>query len=121
MSKPDLSVTGPITWKFIRLVGNDFSNRLSSSSSRVLTTNCFCRGPDDNGLVVDGPGPLAKRAFENGIKNVREIVQTFRSSKRFRLSRVEEEKDRSMFGPVGTVAEPTIHVHVTVTSFPFIR
>ena len=29
-------------------------------------------GPDDNGLVVDGPGPLAKKAFENGIQFVRE-------------------------------------------------
>ncbi|KAK7116541.1 proprotein convertase subtilisin/kexin type 4-like isoform X2 [Littorina saxatilis] len=25
-------------------------------------------GPDDDGRVVDGPGPLAKKAFENGIK-----------------------------------------------------
>ena len=82
---------------------------------------CSCRGPDDNGLVVDGPGPLAKKAFENGIKNVREVVKPCRSLKRFRLSRVEEEKDRSMFGPVGMVVELTIHVHVTVTSFHFIR
>jgi len=28
------------------------------------------RGPDDNGLVVDGPGRLAKKAFENGALNV---------------------------------------------------
>ena len=27
-------------------------------------------GPDDDGRVVDGPGPLAKKAFENGIKYV---------------------------------------------------
>jgi hypothetical protein len=26
----------------------------------------FSRGPDDNGMVVDGPGRLAKKAFENG-------------------------------------------------------
>jgi hypothetical protein len=32
----------------------------------------YFRGPDDNGLVVDGPGVLAKRAFENGILNVSE-------------------------------------------------
>ena len=28
------------------------------------------RGPDDNGLVVDGPGRLAKKAFENGVLHV---------------------------------------------------
>ncbi|CAM4806457.1 unnamed protein product [Rotaria magnacalcarata] len=28
-------------------------------------------GPDDNGLVVDGPGVLARKAFENGILNGR--------------------------------------------------
>jgi hypothetical protein len=30
------------------------------------------RGPDDNGLVVDGPGVLAKKAFEDGALHVRE-------------------------------------------------
>ena len=28
-------------------------------------------GPDDDGKVVDGPGPLAWKAFENGINNVK--------------------------------------------------
>ena len=27
-------------------------------------------GPDDNGQVVDGPGPLATEAFLNGIEKV---------------------------------------------------
>lgn len=27
-------------------------------------------GPDDDGKTVDGPGPLAKQAFELGIKKV---------------------------------------------------
>lgn len=27
-------------------------------------------GPDDDGKTVDGPGPLAKQAFEVGIKKV---------------------------------------------------
>lgn len=27
-------------------------------------------GPDDDGKTVDGPGPLAKKAFEEGIKKV---------------------------------------------------
>lgn len=27
-------------------------------------------GPDDDGKTVDGPGPLAKKAFENGIAKV---------------------------------------------------
>lgn len=27
-------------------------------------------GPDDDGRVVDGPGPLAKKAFINGIEQV---------------------------------------------------
>jgi len=30
-------------------------------------------GPDDNGRVVDGPGPLAKASFAEGIKSVRNI------------------------------------------------
>ena len=33
-------------------------------------TNIY-RGPDDNGLVVDGPGRLAKKAFEDGALNVK--------------------------------------------------
>ena len=24
-------------------------------------------GPDDNGIVVDGPGPLARKAFKDGV------------------------------------------------------
>lgn len=28
------------------------------------------RGPDDNGVVVDGPGVLAIKAFENGALQV---------------------------------------------------
>jgi hypothetical protein len=35
------------------------------------------RGPDDNGLVVDGPGRLAKKAFENGALHVNEINMCF--------------------------------------------
>ena len=31
-------------------------------------------GPNDDGQTVDGPGTLAKRAFENGIKNVRFLI-----------------------------------------------
>ena len=27
-------------------------------------------GPDDDGRTVDGPGPLARKAFSNGIKAV---------------------------------------------------
>lgn len=36
----------------------------------TIDSNSF-RGPDDNGLVVDGPGRLAKKAFENGALYVR--------------------------------------------------
>ena len=28
-------------------------------------------GPDDDGMTVDGPGPLARRTFEEGISEVR--------------------------------------------------
>ena len=35
------------------------------------------RGPDDNGLVVDGPGRLAKKAFENGALNVNWNIEEF--------------------------------------------
>jgi hypothetical protein len=31
------------------------------------------RGPDDNGLVVDGPGVLATKAFESGALNVSKL------------------------------------------------
>lgn len=33
----------------------------------------FLRGPDDNGIVVDGPGRLAKKAFEDGALTVNKI------------------------------------------------
>jgi len=32
-------------------------------------------GPKDDGKTVDGPGPLAKQAFEQGIKKVREVAR----------------------------------------------
>lgn len=31
-------------------------------------------GPDDDGKTVDGPGPLAKKAFEGGIAKVIALV-----------------------------------------------
>lgn len=31
-------------------------------------------GPEDDGETVDGPGPLAKRAFVNGVTSVSVIV-----------------------------------------------
>ena len=31
-------------------------------------------GPDDDGRTVDSPGPLARRAFIEGIQNVRTIT-----------------------------------------------
>lgn len=29
-------------------------------------------GPEDDGVTVEGPGPLTRRALQNGIKTVRE-------------------------------------------------
>lgn len=34
-------------------------------------------GPTDNGVLVDGPGPLTRAVMENGIKTVSEIIDTF--------------------------------------------
>lgn len=31
-------------------------------------------GPDDDGTTVDGPGPLARRAFEEGIQRVSYVI-----------------------------------------------
>lgn len=30
-------------------------------------------GPDDNGITLEGPGPLTRLALHNGIKTVREM------------------------------------------------
>jgi len=34
-------------------------------------------GPDDDGRTVDGPGPLARKAFLNGIAYVHEFISYF--------------------------------------------
>jgi len=34
-------------------------------------------GPDDDGRTVDGPGPLARMAFFDGISKVKELLKTF--------------------------------------------
>ncbi len=70
------------------------------------------RGPDDNGLVVDGPGILATKAFESGALDVCEL----RYSMLIILlkCRVEVEKDQSLFGQVVMVVEHQIHVLVMV-------
>ena len=31
-------------------------------------------GPDDDGKTIDGPGPLAKKAFLQGITTVRSLI-----------------------------------------------
>ena len=40
-------------------------------------------GPDDDGRTVDGPGPLAKKAFRDGIEQVslrkRHSIKTYQS------------------------------------------
>ena len=53
---------------FILLVGKGIKMK-----RKVFLWDNF-RGPDDNGLVVDGPGRLAKKAFENGALHVNEII-----------------------------------------------
>jgi len=71
-----------------------------------------CRGPDDDGVVVDGPGVLATKAFENGALNVGGS-----NSYMFIVlleSRVEVEKDQYLFGQVEMVVDHQIHVLVMV-------
>ena len=36
-------------------------------------------GPDDNGEVVDGPGPTAKQAFAEGVAKVSSFLTTINS------------------------------------------
>ena len=76
------------------------------------------RGPDDNGLVVDGPGILAKKAFENGIRT----VGSGKSHDRWSPlpSRVETEKDPFSCGRAVTVANRWIPVRAMATSPPSI-
>jgi len=71
-----------------------------------------CRGPDDDGVVVDGPGVLATKAFENGALTVRRL--NYYMFIDFLKHRVEVEKDRYLFGQVGMVVEHQIHVLVMV-------
>jgi hypothetical protein len=55
-------------WRFILLAGkNLFFYEI------LWIEMCIFRGPDDNGLVVDGPGILATTAFEKGALNVSEM------------------------------------------------
>ena len=56
------------------------------------------RGPDDNGLVVDGPGRLAKKAFEDGALRVSSSSCMTRRSRIDRTLRDEVERDPSSFG-----------------------
>ena len=56
------SAIGRIISISIRLAGD---TSVDQSLTDELISSLF-RGPDDNGLVVDGPGRLAKKAFENG-------------------------------------------------------
>ena len=72
------------------------------------------RGPDDNGLVVDGPGILAKKAFENGILTVGRVDDRHWCSSL--LSRVETEKVPSSYGRAAMVANRWIPVRAMVIS-----
>lgn len=44
-------------------------------------------GPEDDGETVDGPGPLAKRAFVNGVTSVSVIVTYYYVTKSIFLKR----------------------------------
>jgi proprotein convertase subtilisin/kexin type 5 len=37
-------------------------------------------GPEDDGKTVDGPGPLARRAFINGVTTVNKIFDSLEKS-----------------------------------------
>lgn len=50
---------------------------MNFSSEDHKSLEFIFRGPDDNGLVVDGPGRLAKKAFENGALYVMKAKHDF--------------------------------------------
>ena len=58
-----------ISWSFSFSIGS------LSFASDFIDVYSSSWGPDDDGKTVDGPGPLAKKAFRNGMtKNLGYIV-----------------------------------------------
>ena len=59
----------------IKMLDGDVTDSVEASSlgfnSDHIAIYSASWGPDDNGEVVDGPGPLARRAFIEGVKNGR--------------------------------------------------
>jgi hypothetical protein len=85
VSKHDHLAIGQIILTSILLAGSLFAFRFFLFSSRLSNeylhwhVNCYLfRGPDDNGLAVDGPGRLTKKAFENGALYVNTLVECIR-------------------------------------------
>ncbi|KAI0988495.1 hypothetical protein GJ496_008369, partial [Pomphorhynchus laevis] len=58
----------------IRMLDGDISDRVEAASLSFrpdrIDIYSASWGPDDNGKVVDGPGRLAKKAFEEGATSV---------------------------------------------------
>ena len=50
-------------------------------------------GPDDNGEVVDGPGPLTKKAFADGIAQVHTLATRFFGVKTLKLLKIPLKND----------------------------
>ena len=61
-------------WTGVRMLDGDVFDAVEAASlsfnRSYIDIYSASWGPDDDGRVVDGPGPLAKKAFENGIKYV---------------------------------------------------
>lgn len=60
--------------KGIRMLDGDVTDVVEAKSLGIrpdyIDIYSASWGPDDDGKTVDGPGPLAKQAFEVGIKKV---------------------------------------------------
>lgn len=61
----------------IRLLGGDVTDvveaRALSFKPQYVDVYLASWGPEDNGVTLEGPGPLALLALENGIKRVRTL------------------------------------------------
>lgn len=58
----------------IRMLDGDVTDQVEATSlsfnPQHVSIYSASWGPDDDGRTVDGPGPLAWRAFENGVNKV---------------------------------------------------
>lgn len=78
---------GDVLWKFlsflftcqgVRMLDGDVTDAVEAQSlslnRQYIDIYSVSWGPDDDGQTVDGPGPLARKAFTDGIFHVRKTA-----------------------------------------------